>query len=487
MQIIDWVVLLLYFLLLICIGVFAYRKVKNSNDFYVGGGKIPWWLAGVSHHVTGYSGAVFVAYAALAYTHGFCLYVWWAFTIAIGITAGAFFMAPRWSKLRSKINIQSPTGYLATRYNIQTQQLIAWYGIIIKLFDVGAKWAAIAVILNGFTGIPIITCVLISGCVSLMYITVGGIWADVMNDFTQFIVQFIAGTTMLVFVLIKLGGIHALWETWYKLPAEHHQLFNTPYTFWFALAFLFINFLSYNGGTWNLAMKYIATPSGKDAKKSALLSASLYLIWPIVLFIPMWFAPVIIPDLIDTKQSYTTMVKLLLPPGLIGLVLAGMFSNTMAMASSDSNTISSVITRDVLPTILKRIKNLDPKKTLILARATTFTFTFMTLMVAINNERFGGILGLIISWFGALVGPAAIPMLLGMLPPFRRCGPASAIIAIIGGIIAFIFTKYPVEQTLAVQLATPIGTAFVLYVIVGFFSKKEVKPEVNEIINAIRS
>ena len=276
MQPTDWIVLFLFFLVLLIIGVFSFRKVKNAGDFFVAGGKMPWWLGGISHHVSGYSGVVFVAYAGLAYTHGFTIYIWWALTITIVTIVGAFIIAPRWSKLRSKLHIQSPTEYLSIRYNLPTQQIIAWSGVFLKLFDIGAKWAAIAIILNVFTGLPFITGVLLSGCISMMYVTIGGLWADVWNDFAQFIVQIIAGITMFVVIFNEFGSFEAMVGTWNQLPETNRQIFNEPYTFGFALAFLLINFLTYNGGTWNLAMRFISSPTGSTAKKAALLSASLY-------------------------------------------------------------------------------------------------------------------------------------------------------------------------------------------------------------------
>ena len=76
MEKIDYIVLAGYFCVLIIMGIWGYTKIKSSADFYTAGGKLPWWLSGVSHHISGYSGAVFVAYAAIAYTHGFTLYIW---------------------------------------------------------------------------------------------------------------------------------------------------------------------------------------------------------------------------------------------------------------------------------------------------------------------------------------------------------------------------------------------------------------------------
>lgn len=294
MHLLDWLSVGMFFLVMVVIGFWSYKKVSGSGDFFVAGGKLPWWLSGVSHHVSGYSGAVFVAYAGLAYTHGFSLYIWWALVIFIAVVVGAFIMAPRWARLRINYNVESPTEYLSLRYNVPTQQLMAWCGVLLKLFDVGAKWAAIGILLNIFTGIPIIYGILISGIISLVYITIGGLWADVWTDFAQFVVQLVAGLIMFFVVLNMMGGMGSITGIWDRLPDANSQPFNEPYTFWYVIFFLFVVFLSYNGGTWNLATRFISSPSGKEAKKSALFSGVLYLIWPLFLFFPMWAAPIIL-------------------------------------------------------------------------------------------------------------------------------------------------------------------------------------------------
>src|SRR5690606_21198990 len=122
MENIDYIVVALYFLVLIGIGVWAYFRVSSSADFYTAGGNLPWWLSEISHHVSGYSGVVFVAYAAIAYTHGLTIYIWWAVGISLAMVGTTFLIAPRWSRLRSKTGIQSPTEYLATRYNLRSEE-----------------------------------------------------------------------------------------------------------------------------------------------------------------------------------------------------------------------------------------------------------------------------------------------------------------------------------------------------------------------------
>ncbi len=479
----DLIIIGLFFLLMLAIGIYSYFRNTNSEDYFVAGGKLPWWLSGISHHVSGYSGAVFVAYAALAYTHGFSVYVWWAFTIGITILVSAKVFPVLWVRLRKQFRIQSPLEFLAERYNLLTQQIMAWSGVLLKLFDIGAKWAAIAILLNIFTGISLPMGILISGGISLLYITFGGLWAVVITDFAQFIVQLLAGIVMFVVVLQRLEGAESILTIWDRLPAENSQAFNDPYGMGFALAFLFINFLSYNGGQWNLATRYISSPSEKQATKAARLSGWLYLIWPLILFFPMWAAPLLLPDLADPSQSYGELTLLLLPSGLVGLVIASLFANTMSMTSSDINTISAVITRDILPTLSARF--LREKSSLLTARITTFIFTLMTILIAFQYEYFGGILGLIVSWFGALVGPIAIPMLFGLIPAFRSCGPIAAISSIFAGLTTFIITKNIEIGVLALEVSLPLIVSAIVFVSIGFIQKKTVPEKVKALLFSI--
>jgi len=477
----DVIVIILFFVLMLVIGLWSYFRNTDVEDYFVAGGNLPWWLSGISHHVSGYSGAVFVAYAGLAYTHGFSLYIWWAFTIGLTVIASAKIFPVFWVRLRKRFRIQSPLEFLENRYNLLTQQIMAWSSVLLKVFDIGAKWAAIAILLNVFTGISLGMGILISGGISLLYITFGGLWAVVLTDFAQFVVQIIAGLVMFLAVLLHFGGVGSVFTMWDQLPPENSQLFNDPYTVGFALVFLFINFLSYNGGQLNLATRYISSPDERQASKAARLSGILYLIWPLFLFFPMWAAPILLPDIADPTESYGALTMMLLPSGLVGLVIASLFAHTMSMTSSDINNISAVITRDILPTL--SIKFAERKTSLVSARVTTFVFTMLPIIIAFQYEQFGGVLGLIISWFGALVGPIAVPMLFGVLPAFKSCGPKAAISSIAAGLLAFIIGKN-VELPLGLEIGLPVIVSTVVYIVVGML-EKHVPAKVDKMLESI--
>jgi SSS family solute:Na+ symporter len=476
MGVLDWLVLGGYFFVMVAIGLWAKSRIHDSSDFFVAGGKMPWWLSGISHHMSGYSAAVFVGYAAIAYDQGFVLYVWWAFGITFAMLVGAFVFVPRWPRLRQRLGIISPLEYLKIRYNLPTQQLLAWSGTALKVFDVGAKWVATAILLNVFAGVSLPVGILLTGGITLVYSTIGGLWADALTDFGQFVIQLIAGIVMFVSVLATLGGVSSIWTMWDDLPEGNASFFNGQYTVLFVMVYLLINTMSYNGGTWNLAQRFIASPTGSTARRAALLSAALYLFWPLVMFFPMWAAPIILPGLEDTSQAYALITQELLPAGLVGLVLAGIFSHTMAMTGSDANAISAVVTRDIIPAIWRREKPIDTRTELTIGRISVFSFIALSMVIALSADSFGGVLGLIILWFGGLVGPIAIPMLLGLLPTFRRCGPIAAITSWAAGLLVFVLTRYVFvgqieqlapDQVTAVQVGGPVVVSIIVFVLLG--------------------
>ncbi len=480
---IDLVVVLLFFACMIIIGILSYFKSRNAEDYFVAGGRLPWWLAGISHHVSGHSGAVFVAYAAVAYTHGFTMYMWWAFPVATVIVGSAKIFPVYWVRLRRHLRIQSPLEYLRIRYNLATQQIIAWSGALLKVFDVGAKWAAIGILLNVVAGIPMTQGILVSGIVTLVYVTFGGLWGVIITDLIQFIVQVLGSVVMFLLVMNRLGGPASITGIWKQLPPDHSRLFNDPYTAGFVLVISFLYFLSYNGGSWSLATRYISSPSEKEASKAARLSGVLYYIWPLLLFFPMWAAPLLVPGLDNPSTAYGRLMLEILPQGMIGLVTASLFAATMGMTSSDVNTVAAVITRDILPVVSRRrAADKNPLRT---ARIATFCFTLATILVALNYERFGGVLGLIVNWFGALIGPTALPLLFGLLPVFRFCGPAAAISSIVAGIVTFAITKNIHFSSLALEIGLPTMVAASVYVAAGMFTKS-VPPKVAHLISVLK-
>lgn len=489
MNTLDWAVLLGYFGVMVAIGVWSHKRVDDVADFFTAGGRMPWWLSGISHHMSGYSAVMFTGYAGIAYTYGVTSYVTWSFPIALGIAVGAQLFAPRLNRLRSRLHVASPLEYLKNRYDLPTQQALAWSGVLLKIVDVGVKWAAIATLLSVFTGLSLDQGILITGVVTGVYCTVGGLWADALTELGQFVIQLLAGVAMLVAVLGRLGGVEALWTVWDRPELQGHTAPTAgPYTLTFLLAYLFIKTFEYSGGMWNQAQRYMATPTTREATRSGRLSAVLWFVWPLVLFFPMWCAPLLVrPRKPDASDAYALMTEQLLPHGLLGLVVVGFFSHTMAMCSSDANAIAAVFTRDIAPVLSRAARSWTRRAGLLAARLTTVAFLGLSMAVAtqVNSPAFKDIITVVITWVAGLMGPLAIPFMLGLLPAFRRSGPTAALTSWAAGLFAFWLTAYGLDGVeLQIRIVSPLATSLVLYVLVGYV-KPEATPERDALLDRI--
>jgi SSS family solute:Na+ symporter len=147
-----------------------------------------------------------------------------------------------------------------------------------------------------------------------------------------------------------------------------------------------------------------------------------------------------------------------------------MFAHTMAMTTSDANTISAVLTRDILPVLVPKTRNLSEAQSLRLARITTVLFTALTLVVAAEADRFGGVLNLLVVWFAALVGPTAVPMILGLLPAFRRSGASAAILSWVAGIATFAITRYGMNPSMTLTLGAPVAVSALIFISASILS-----------------
>ncbi len=199
---IDYAVIAVYMAGMIALGIVAKLKVRNARDYFAGGKQVPWWLGAISHHMCGYSAFAYVGYADIAYRLGFNIWTIFALPCALGVGIGAYVWAPRWAKM----TILTPVEYLEKRFNGAVRQLVAWSGIALKFVDEGVKLYALGLILATCTGFPLDWMIILCGAVSLIYVAIGGLWANILTDFAQFIVQFSITLLLVPLALFAVGG-----------------------------------------------------------------------------------------------------------------------------------------------------------------------------------------------------------------------------------------------------------------------------------------
>jgi SSS family transporter len=443
---IDFGVIVLYAGLMAWIGILAKRKSSNVDEYFAAGHGLPWWMAAISHHVSGYSAVVFVGFAGRAAVAGFSMWTLFSLGVFVAMMIGTLIWAPRWSRLK----VLTPVEYLEQRYGNSVRILIAVSGIGLKFIDLGIKLFAISIVIHVVTGWAVLPIILVAGIITISYVFVGGLWATILTDLVQFVVQLFMSLVVLYIALSMVGGWSSLWE---RLPAERSNFFNADagisVEFWFV--YLIVIILSYNGGTWGLAQRFISVEKPREAQKAALLSGFLYLLYPIVIFLPAWAAPFLLPDQFDQTtmmpiagfdldQAYILVSQKILAglaPGLIGLLVCSMFAATMSMIDSDINSLAAVFTKDIWQRNVNR--NISDEGLLRVGMMATAAFGLAVVVAAVIVSMSPGmnkVFSFTVKLLGGLLSPIAIPLMFGMI--YKKATTRGAILSFCGGMLTYL-------------------------------------------------
>ena len=428
----DFAVIALYMAGVAFLGYVAKRMVSSPEDYFAGGKRVPWWMAAVSHHVSGYSAVLFVAHTSKAYEWGLPM-IMVTFATPLAMAIGAIVWAPRWARL----HVLTPVEYLERRFNNPIRQMCAWSGLGVKFIDEGIKLYSLSVVVSFCTGWDMRLVIIGSGVVAVAYLAFGGLWATMLTDFMQFFVQYSITIAIIPFVLVMAGGWHGIWEG----QAERYTLSNDYVTPSFLVVWLVVVTLSYNGGTWGLAQRFYSIGKARDAQKAAILSGVLSLVYPLIVFIPAWSAHAILGDVGNPEHAYVAVVHKVLshwPAGCMGLFVSAMFAATMSMIDSDLNALSAVFTNDIFKRLFK--PDASDKLVLRVGFLATVVFGALTVGCGLLTLRMEGAFKAMVEWYGAILGPIAVPLLFGMV--YRRATWRGALGAWLFGFATFVAVKY---------------------------------------------
>lgn len=423
----DYIILAGFFVVMLAIGLIYARRMKNLSDFFSGGGQVPWWLSGISLYMTTFSAFTFVSYSALAYQYGFvAVSIWW-FSIP-GCLLSAWYLAGRWRRAATT----SPVEYLETRYSHTVRQIFSWFGVPLIVLDDALKLFVIGTMITASLGIEgtdqraiaIVGC----GTIMLLYTLMGGLWAVLITDFVQFIVMGSAVLVLAPLAAIKAGGVLSVIE---KLPEGFGNVTNATYTWPWLLSFSVILALTF-ATKWPYVQRYYAASSNQEARWVGYTVAFFTLIGPPILFWPAIAATQFLPGVENANDIYPMICRLLLPAGLMGVVIAAMFSATMSMLSSDYNALSSVITNDIIKRLFR--PNATDRELVFLARASTFAVGGVAMALAVvlvYQESLGNLVDYMAKLFAVLLPPVALPMAAGLLS--NKVSERGAIVAFVLG------------------------------------------------------
>lgn len=425
LQTADFIVIVGYFAILLWIGLYLKRFMRGAADYFTGGNRMPWWLAGVSYYMTTFSAFAFVAYGEVAFLYG-----WVAVTLS-WVSVPACLVAARWTASRwRRARVGTPVELLETRFSPFFRQLFAWTGFPLRIADDGLRLYSLGVFVSVAMGMDILWAITVSAVVLLIYTFWGGLWAVAVTDFVQGIVLLVALLIIFPLALMRGGGFTGLLEG--PRPEGYLDLFHPPYSWVYVLGFFILILLNYNAG-WALVQRFYSVADEREARKVGLLAAALHVAGPPLFYLPVMLSRDLLAGLDNSRDAYAAMSLELLPVGLMGVMVTAMFAATMSTLSSEYNVLASVATHD----IYARLFRPDASEAHLLRAGRVFTLLIgvvilgVGVIVALYPDT--PLFSIMVTVFGVAVGPMMLPLLGGLF--FRRLSRRGAMFGFLVGLV----------------------------------------------------
>ena len=461
-NLVDYAVIGLYALLMVLVGVYVMRFNRGAAEYFRGGSRVPWLVAGLSCFMSGFSAWTFTGAAGVAYRAGIAatgLYI----GNALSFLLGYFIFAARWRRSR----ITTVMEYLTARFNPATHQTFSWTTIVFQLFTSASMLYGLSLFVSSACGFPVTWTILGAGAIIIFYCVLGGLWGVVVTDFLQASILMPFCLVLVITSLARVGGVTGLWHS---MPPEMKSLHVSGEFGWIYLVSWTI-MVSFGYNTSAMAQRYFSVDNERSARKVALLCCGLFFAGAFLWFIPPMAVRVLYPDLHalwpslanPSEGAYAVASLTLLPHGLIGVMLAAMFSATMANLSAQFNLKSAILTKDLYQALLR--KNARDRELLIVGWITTFMVGAGTTIIAAVMAASGQSVFKVMLTFNTLISLAyGPPALLGLA--VRRTPPWSGLVSFSVGLVLGILGAFVYHWSLIQQVAYIIPASFGIF----FFS-----------------
>ena len=405
----DLTIMVVYLLAIAGIGVAVSRGTKTGEDLFLGGRTLTWSLIGLSLFASNISSTTLVGLAGAAYTSGIVNSVW-EFGAAVPFVVLAIVFVPLYLRAR----VTTVPEFLEYRFDRRARVFFSAVTIITSIVvdTAGGLYAGALVLQTFFPSLPLWeTCVALA-LFAGAYTAFGGLKAVVYTDALQAVVLLV-GCGVLAWTMFD--RIDYSISTMVAAAPEGHFSIILPLsdeTLPWSGMILGVPFL----GFWYVATNQYITQRILGAKsiqhaRWGIMFACLLKMTPLfIMILPGAMALVLFPGLSNPDMVFPTMVREVLPVGMVGLVLAGLIS---AILSSVDSTLNSASTLIVVDFVKARRPNVTPQQTANYGRISTLLLMLFAATWAPQIAHFGGLWAYLQQMFAIIVPPIVVIFLLG--------------------------------------------------------------------------
>ncbi len=349
----DYTVVTIYLAALVGMGFYFSRREKSTEDFFLGGHRIPWWAAGLSIFGTQLSAITFMAIPGKAFHTDWVYFLGNMMIVAIAPVI-VFLYLPFFRRL----NVTTAYEYLEQRFNVVVRLLGSSAFVLFQLGRMGVVLYLPAAALSAVTGMNVYACIGMMGVLATIYTVLGGIEAVIWTDVLQVFVLMGGALLALVIIVFSVdGGLFGIIDA----ASEAGKLRTVNLSWNIATTALWVVLLgkpfemlvSYTADQ-TVVQRYLTTSDEKSAAKGIWTNAALTIPASIIFFsvgTALWAFYRVHPEMLNPASRtidniFPWFIAQRLPMGIAGLVIAGLFAAAMSSLDSSMNSMATAITTD---------------------------------------------------------------------------------------------------------------------------------------------
>jgi solute:Na+ symporter, SSS family len=353
----DIAIIIVYLVGITALGLWASRGIKTSQDFFLAGRSLPWWVAGASLVVSDIGAKDMVGLAGDAYRYGIVMMNFDFVACTMPVLVAAFLFMPLfWGS-----GVSTIPEFLGRRYNIGVR---TFFAVVWSFFMVGVVatiFVSAAAMFEVLLGWPFWVSVGITSVGVAIFTTSGGLKAVAVTDVASCIVLIGGATLLCIIGLREVGGVTPMIERvsalpwtgdhFTLLPPADHEAFPWPAVI---LGLGLVLGPAYWIGNQAIVQRTFGVRSQADARASYVFAAVIKLVFPVLLVLPGLLALALYADELgapvegwDANQVLPLMIARLVPPGALGLLMGAFIAGVMANLDSYVNSASTMLVTDL--------------------------------------------------------------------------------------------------------------------------------------------
>jgi SSS family solute:Na+ symporter len=328
-----------YMVVVLALGLYAAWKVGDTKrDYFLAGDKLTWWMVGGSIVASNISSHHFIGVVGTAYERGFAaMTIEWG-AILVGFNALLWIFLPFY--LRN--GFYTMPEFLQRRFGGAARTTYGGLIFLIYIFvEISAVLLLGAIAMKSLFGLDPWIGIVTFGVLTALYTITGGLRAVVWTEMLQLGVLMMGGLVLSFAAIHRVGGWSGVMATsgdWHLLlPASDPDF---PWTMFLGAIPCISTF--YCAANQFIVQRTLAAKDEWHARMGVVFTDYLKFFMPLLIIVPGLIAKQLFPHLEKSDFAFPTLVRELLPPGLTGLVMAGLIAAIMSHISGALNSCTTI-------------------------------------------------------------------------------------------------------------------------------------------------